>query len=276
MRSNLFGRDRLLGWATVLSPEQPSGDDAIHLKDLGVVTVHVDAVRSRHVPDVLRVRIPPVLLRRVLLQRGHLPLDVLLLEGDVPLVREVEVVPRDLVAEDRRALERAQALLRDRLMILVDVVQARLEDDLGPPVLPQADEQLEDLLPPLGERAHVEVVHGEPVLGDAELGGRVAHFARERVRREAVGERARRDREREVADVAAGLDEPRHRAAATELAVVRVRREHERALPMLDHAWTASRTWAAGGGGSGARAGGSANAMSPNRSQVVGSSKKSL
>ena len=52
---------------------------------------------------------------------------------------------------------------------------------------------------------------------------------------EAVGERARRDRERDVADLAAALDEPGHRPAAPELAVVGVRREHERLLPGLDH-----------------------------------------
>src|SRR5579884_2217986 len=31
-------------------------DDAVHLEDLGVLAVHVDAVRPRDVPDVLRVR----------------------------------------------------------------------------------------------------------------------------------------------------------------------------------------------------------------------------
>src|SRR5438034_10387936 len=91
-----------------------SADDAVHLEDLGVVAVHVDAVRARDVPDVVRVGVAPVLLRRVLLERRDLPLDVWLLQRDVRLVAEVEVVPRDLVAEDRRALERAQALLRDR------------------------------------------------------------------------------------------------------------------------------------------------------------------
>ena len=49
------------------------------------------------------------------------------------------------------------------------------------------------------------------------------------------GKRTRRDREGDVANLAAALDEPRHRAAAAELAVVRVRREHERPLPGLDH-----------------------------------------
>ena len=64
---------------------------------------------------------------------------------------------------------------------------------------------------------------------------RLAHLARERVRLEAGRKRARRDRERDVAHLAAALDEPRHRPAAAELAVVRVRREHERVLPGLDH-----------------------------------------
>ena len=62
------------------------------------------------------------------------------------------------------------------------------------------------------------------------------HLVGERVGREPLRERPRRDRERDVAHLAAGLHEPRHRAAAPELAVVGVRREHERALPGLDHA----------------------------------------
>ena len=36
------------------------------------------------------------------------------------------------------------------------------------------------------------------------------------------------------------FDEPRHRAAATELAIVGVWREHEHALPGLDHAASGS------------------------------------
>ena len=44
------------------------------------------------------------------------------------------------------------------------------------------------------------------------------------------GSDLRRDRERDVADVGAGLDEPGHRPAAAELAVVGVRGEHEHAL----------------------------------------------
>src|SRR6476619_972705 len=88
-----------------------SSDDAVHLEDLGVLAVHVDAVHAGEVPDVLRIRVAPMLLGGVLLERRDLPLDVRLLERDVPLVLEVEVVPRDLVAEDRRPLEGAQALL---------------------------------------------------------------------------------------------------------------------------------------------------------------------
>ena len=52
------------------------GDHAVHLKHLGVLAVHVDAVRPRQVPHVLRVRVAAVLLRRVLLQRRDLALDV--------------------------------------------------------------------------------------------------------------------------------------------------------------------------------------------------------
>jgi hypothetical protein len=63
-----------------------------------------------------------VLLRGVLRKRRDLALDVPLLEREVGGVRELEVVPRNLVAEHGRALERPQAFLRDRLVILVDVV----------------------------------------------------------------------------------------------------------------------------------------------------------
>ena len=43
---------------------------------------------------------------------------------------------------------------------------------------PERDEQLEDVLPPLRERAHVEVVDGELRLRDSELAGRLTHLAR--------------------------------------------------------------------------------------------------
>ena len=72
-------------------------------------------------------------------------------------------------------------------------------------------------------------------VADAELARRLANLARERVRLESRRERARGDREGDVAHLAAALDEPRHRPAAPELAVVRVRGEHERAFPGLDH-----------------------------------------
>ena len=62
-----------------------------------------------------------------------------------------------------------------------------------------------------------------------------ATSCRERVGREALRQRARGDREGDVAHLGALLDEARHRAAAAELAVVGVRREHERALPAPDH-----------------------------------------
>ena len=126
-----------------------------------------------------------MLLRRVLLQRRDLPFDMPRLEREVRLVAEVEVVPRDLVAEDRRPLERPQPLARDRLVILVHVVHRGHEHAVGLPVAPDLDQQLEDLLPALRERAHVEVVHGEVAGRDAELGGRLAHFARQCVGREA-------------------------------------------------------------------------------------------
>ena len=72
-------------------------------------------------------------------------------------------------------------------MILVDVVVRGLEDRVRPQLLPEPDEQLEDVLPALREGADVEVVDAELVVGDPELGGRLAHLAGERVRREPSG-----------------------------------------------------------------------------------------
>src|SRR5215831_17278669 len=141
-----------------------SSDHAIHLEHLGVLAVHVDAVRAGEVPDVLGVRVATMLLRCVPLERGDLPLDVRLFERDVPLVLEVEVVPGNLVAEDRRPLEGTQALLGDRAVILMDVVEARLEDDVRLPLLPESHEHLEDVLPALREGADVEVVDLEGAL----------------------------------------------------------------------------------------------------------------
>ena len=183
-----------------------------------------------------------MLLRGVALDGRDLALEMALLEREVGAVGEVEVVPRDLVAEDRRPLEGPQPLLRDRLMILVDVVVGRLEDDVRLPLLPERDEQLEDVLPVLREGADVEVVHRQVRLGDPELGRRLAHLAGQGVGREARRERAGRDRERDVAHLAAGLDEARRRAAAAELAVVGVRGEDERSLPGVDHQGCISRS----------------------------------
>src|SRR5262249_35327363 len=223
--------------------------------------------------DVLRVRVAPVLLRRVLRKRSLLPLDVALLERDVGLVGEVQVVPRDLVAEDRRPFERAQALCRDRLVVLVDVVQRRLEDHVRLPLAPELDQELEDLLAVLRESADVEVVHREALGGDAELGRRLANLAGERVRRESLGERARRDRERDVANLCSLLDEARHRSAAAELAVVGVRREDEGALPAV-HAGTSARA-ATAASPSAAQKSGSWNSVSAKRLCTTSATKAS-
>src|SRR5438105_3267762 len=56
--------------------QQQLGDQAVHLEHLGVFAVHVDAVGTRDVPDVLGVRVAAVLLRGVLLEGGDLALHV--------------------------------------------------------------------------------------------------------------------------------------------------------------------------------------------------------
>src|SRR5215469_4969502 len=65
---------------------------AVHLEDLGVLAVHVDAVGAGQVVHVLGVGVAPVLLRRIPLERSDLALDVPLLERDVQVVLEVVVV----------------------------------------------------------------------------------------------------------------------------------------------------------------------------------------
>ena len=193
-------------------------------------------MRAREAPDVLAVGVAAVLLRGVAGKRGRLALEVAPVERDVGLEGEVEVVPGDLITEDRRPLEGPQTLGRDDLVILVHVAEAGLEDGVRAPLLPEVDQELEDVLPALGKGTHLEVVHGQVRLRDAELCGRLPHLARERVGRKALGQRLRGDREGDVAHLRAGLDEARHRATAAELAVVGVRSEHERALESLDHA----------------------------------------
>ena len=78
--------------------------------------------------------------------------------------------------------------------------------------------------------------------------------------REAFGQGARGDRECDVADIRAGVDEPCHRSAAAELAVVGVRSEHERAFPGLDHA-TGSRHATAESASSAQKSGSSISAL---------------
>ena len=51
---------------TAAPPPPPLRNHAVDLEDLGVLAVDVDAVRAGDVPDVLGVRVAPVLLRRVL------------------------------------------------------------------------------------------------------------------------------------------------------------------------------------------------------------------
>ena len=80
------------------------------------------------------------------------------LEAHVGLVREVEVVPGDLVGEHGRALEGAQALFGDGLVVLVEVDQRRHEDAVGLELLLQHDHLFEDVLAHGGEGAHLEVV----------------------------------------------------------------------------------------------------------------------
>ena len=53
-----------------------SGHHAVNLENLRVAAVYVDAVRAGDVPDVLRVRVAAVLLRRVLLEGRDLSLQV--------------------------------------------------------------------------------------------------------------------------------------------------------------------------------------------------------
>ncbi len=211
-------------------------DEAVDLEDLGEVETHVDAVGTGEVPDVVGVRVVAVLLRLVARERCDLALDVALVERDVGLVVEVERVPGDLVAEHRRPLERAETLGRDDLVILVDVAEARLQDRVGTPVLPESDQELEDLLAALRKRPDLEIVNGERTRRDPDLGGRLANLPRERVGREPLGKRFRRDREGDVANLDPCFDESRHRSAAAELTVIGMGREDEYPLPGLDHA----------------------------------------
>src|SRR5438034_10851725 len=99
-----------------------------------------------------------------------------LLQSNVGLVVEVEVVPGDLIAEHGGPLEGTESFRRDDLMVLMDVVEARHEDRIGLPFLSECDEELENVLPVLGERADLEVVKDEAVFRDADLGCSLPHF----------------------------------------------------------------------------------------------------
>ena len=83
----------------------------------------------------------------------------------------------------------------------------------------------------LGEGAHVEVVQDD-VFHPEHRGG-LARLVRERVGREALGQRVVGDREGDVANVATGAGEPGERRAAPELTIVGVRGENQSALPAV-------------------------------------------
>ena len=150
-------------------------------------------------------------------------LDVALLERGVPLVREAEVVPGDLVAEHGRPLEGAQALGGDHLVVLVDVVEARLEDGVGCHSSQSAISSSR-----MSGGARGTCAPRSRARSAAPRGCR-ARWSPRAPRAPGCPARSRpgatrRDRERDVAHLGAGLDEARHRPAAAELAVVGVRR----------------------------------------------------
>src|SRR5665647_348914 len=116
------GRGRARRWRWSLE------DPAVDLEHLGELAADVDAAREGDVADVVLARVVAVALAGVAGQGLHLLLDVALLEPHVGLVREVEVVPGDLVGQHRGALEGAQALLGDGLVVLVQVDEGGVGD----------------------------------------------------------------------------------------------------------------------------------------------------
>src|SRR5450830_1820571 len=195
---------RLMTWAARCCGSLE--DPAVDLEHLGELAADVDAAREGDVADVVLAGVVAVALALVAGQGLHLLLDVALLEPHVGLVREVEVVPGDLVGQHRGALEGAQALLGDGLEVLA---HGR-------------------------ESAHLEVVHLEVGLGDAENARRGADLVLEDVFREALRDALGGGAEGCVGDLDAVLDEARHGAAAAELAVVGVRRQHEHVVEAFD------------------------------------------
>ena len=149
-------------------------------------------------------------------------------------MREVEVVPGDLVGHHGGALEGAQALLGHGLVVLMQVDESRHEHAVGVELLLQQDHLLEDLLAHRGESAHGEVVDAQVRFVYAEDGGGLAHLARQDVAREVRRHRLGGGREGGVGDLGARLDEARHGAATTELAVVGVRGQDEHGAEVLD------------------------------------------
>src|SRR5665647_2681115 len=118
VRTSLRG-GRLMTWAARCCGSLE--DPAVDLEHLGELAADVDAAREGDVADVVLAGVVAVALALVAGQGLHLLLDVALLEPHVGLVREVEVVPGDLVGQHRGALEGAQALLGDGLVVLVQV-----------------------------------------------------------------------------------------------------------------------------------------------------------
>src|SRR5665647_847205 len=212
------GRGRARRWRWSLE------DPAVDLEHLGELAADVDAARKGDVADVVLARVVAVALAGVAGKGLHLLLDVALLEPHVGLVREVEVVPGDLVGQHRGALEGAQALLGDGLVVLVQVDEGGHHHAVWVELLLEDDHLLEDVLAHGGEGAHLEVEDLEVALGDAEDARGGADLVLEDVFREALRDALGGRAEGGVGDLDAVLDEARHGAAAAELAVVGVRR----------------------------------------------------
>ena len=134
-------------------------------------------------------------------------------------VREIALVLRDLVLQDRVAAKRVPGQLREHAVILVPVGEVMRHDEVRRHARPDLLERILDVGRAMGEVAAAEIVHvdGDVRIGPHESGGGRACLA-------LAGSGKDHPNETQLRVPAVQLDE---RAAATDLDVVTMRAQAE-------------------------------------------------
>lgn len=154
--------------------------------------------------------------------RSDLRFNMLGLERDQGMRLELDVVPRQLVPENGRALECAKRFRLHGLMVLVDVGAGMNKDKVGIEIPLHADHFFQDFLAASREMTHRKVEQVEILIRDAENRACLAEFILESVGSVSRWQGFSRDGERDGVHVGSFGYEPREHSPRSELRIVRM------------------------------------------------------